>query len=454
MHDLQNTVEGYLESAGYSILDSREGFLVADKAVIGGDRDTRLFWIPPLKARVADFRVIEQRLLKDFEVLIPQNPDAKYCIVAQTLEGFSRDFRSEAVKYRVKMLVPIWFFDTPFRIEENPSATSPITKLRDPGLPHERVSQPFCVLINDQPQEHGTDLLPVLYDELRQPLGSCLRIIVGAAGAGKTVLFKTLFSRLYQHFLEKKRKQEVFPRPIPLIPEYLRQASALRVEELFDSFIRTDVAASLQPSTFDWMLVNGYSMWLFDGLDELYAGDPDFFDRFLDLVTWPGSKAKILICVRNSLLKTSDTFNRFLNEFGIEDPIRVYQLKDWDTASKRTFAWISLEKRVPRKEENDTPQVTQFRSIISKSDSLNKLSSLPYYCDLLLDQFKQATLREFTDDFGLIEYAIKGIIKREMDKKLLSLEQLESDGLNEWLETVASELYVKDHVISPPSESP
>src|SRR2546425_11770897 len=46
------------------------------------------------------------------------------------------------------------------------------------------------------------------------------------------------------------------------------------------------------------MLVNGFTTWLLDGLDELYAGDPSFFEYLADLVTRKDSKAQIAIgCV-------------------------------------------------------------------------------------------------------------------------------------------------------------
>jgi len=444
MESLETLVESYLKSAGFNIIDSREGFIVADRLVLGGDRDTRLFWTPPPSIDIDGFEVLEHRLLEEFKAIMPQYPDAKYSIVAHTLEGFSREFRSEVIGLRIRMLVPIQFFDAPFRIEENPKAASAISILRDTELARKRVPQPYCILVNDEPQSYGDDLLTVLLNGLYQPTSPSLRFIVGAAGAGKTILFGTLFSRLYQHFLDKKRRLEIFPRPTPFIPEHLRQASTLRVQELFDNFLRADVAASLPFDTFEWMLLNGYSMWLFDGLDELYTGDPDFFDYLLDLITRPDSKAQVLICVRDSLLRTSVTFARFLNEFGIEEPVYVYKLEDWDHASKRTFAWISLEERSPKKEESDTAQVAQFLDSITKSPSLKSLSGLPYYCDLLIDEFKQGKLKEFSNDFDLIDYSVSGIIKREIDKKLLSLEQLETNGLDEWLETVALELYKED----------
>ncbi len=450
MEILQNLIQSYLQSAGYNLLDIKEGFIVADKWGLGGDRDTRLLWILPAPVRVKNFQDLERHLIRDFESVIPQYPNSTYSIVVYTLEGLSRDFRSEAARLGVKLRVPVQFFDAPYRIEDAPQAASAINTLRDPEPVRKRVTQPYSILIDGETSEHGEDLLPYLLNEIigdrvssvRRP---CLRVVIGPAGAGKTVLFNSLFARLYNQFLDNKRKLQDFPRPVPLIPDYLRQASTIRTEALIDGFLRADVAAPVPPVTFEWMLVHGYCTWLFDGLDELYAGDPDFFDHLLDLLTQPESQAQILICARNSLLTTCENFAYFLREFppGPGDTVRVYRLEDWEYPSKRAFAWLSFEGKLPRKSDSDSPQVAQFLTAITKSDSLKSLSGLPYFCDLLIGEFKQGTLKDFSDDFTLIDHAISGIIKREIDKGLLKQSQLEENGLTEWLETVAMEFFGK-----------
>jgi len=453
MDTLQKLVQTYLQSVGFKLLDIRKDFVVADKLELAGDRDTRLVWIPSTPESERDFSLRELRLIEEFEKLIPQYPNAKYYIVADTLEGFSKNFRSEASNLRVKMRVPIQFFDTPFKHEEAPEAASTIKHLSDEKLLRERVPQPFSILINGTPQEEGADLLSSLSEELigekkeywHPPESPSLRFVVGTAGIGKSVLFKAFFTRLYSHFIDKKRQQRIFYRPIPLIPDYFHQLSNIRTDELITNFIHTDVAAPVSLSTFEWMLVNGYSIWLFDGLDELYAGDANFFDFLLDILTRSESKAQILICARDSLLTTSDSFARFLDDYvsSPEDTIRVYQLNDWKYPSKRTFAWVSFEGVTPRKGRNDPPKVSQFLNTINRSKSLTSLSGLPYYCNLLLEEFKQGTITEFINDFDLLDHVVSGIIKREKDKELLAWEQFEGgeEGLTEWLETIALELY-------------
>jgi hypothetical protein len=132
------------------------------------------------------------------------------------------------------------------------------------------------------------------------PNKPCIRFIVGNAGAGKSVLFQGLFAILYRHFIDLKIKLTLSPRPIPFIPQHLRSTYTIRTLALVDSFLRSDVAAPVSRETLEWMLTNGHCIWMFDGLDELYSGDPEFFDYLLDLLTRPDSHAQILVCARDS----------------------------------------------------------------------------------------------------------------------------------------------------------
>jgi hypothetical protein len=105
----------------------------------------------------------------------------------------------------------------------------------------------------------------------------------------------------------KKSRLNLSQRPIPFVPQHLRTTYSVRTLALVDSFLRSDVAAPVSRDTLEWMLTNGHCIWMFDGLDELYSGDPEFFDYILDLLTRPESRAQIVICARDSLLSSNDT---------------------------------------------------------------------------------------------------------------------------------------------------
>jgi len=61
------------------------------------------------------------------------------------------------------------------------------------------------------------------------------------------------------------------------------------------------------------MLTNGTATWLVDGLDEVIAHDPGFFDYLLDLITLPGQTTlpSVVVCIRDSLLATNDDLREF-----------------------------------------------------------------------------------------------------------------------------------------------
>jgi len=446
MDSLQVLAQEYLQSAGFALLDLRDGFAVADKLGFGGDRDTRLLWVFPRDVSVHAIPEEERRLLHEFEETISQYPQAKCTLLSHTLEGFSNDFRREAKRLRVKLAVPIQFFDAPFRIEEAPQHASAISDLRERGASLKRVPQPYQIVEGGEAKGEGADLLSPLYDHVKGLGKAGLHVVVGAAGMGKSVLFECLFSRGYAQFLDAKRGLRAAARPLPLIPEHLRGTQALRVRDLVDSFLRTDVAAPVPPDTLEWMVVNGFATPMFDGLDELYVGDPDFYMYLVDLLTRPCSQARILLFARDSLLTSCQAFANFLEDFppGGESGITIYRLKDWDHSSKRAFAWLSFEGHFPEEGASDPAPVSQFLMACGQSEALRALSSFPYYCSLLVDEFKKGGVSDFADDCALVDRAVSGIVAREVHKGLLREDDLVPGGLSEWLETLALDLYEQD----------
>jgi len=441
MNTLRDEVLGYLETLGYNFLEKADSFLVADKVGFGGTRDTQQVWVPSLPDSTLpepEYRegilTLEQRLRREFGEQNKRYPKISKWMVADTLGGFSQKFRSEADSFGIKLRVPIQFFDTPFKSEELTATTSSIiSELRRP-VP--RIPQPYSTIVNGEVQEKGDDLLEYLRKGVSFTGGSNLRIVVGPAGVGKTWFFRSFFSGLYSHFLDQKNRLEIFPRPVPLVPEYLRRrGDGLRTQDLVQKFIDAELANYVPQSTFEWMLAHNYALWLFDGLDELYAGDPRFFEFLADLLTRPpDSKTQILICARESLLVSCAAFADFLRDFppgqSQEPAIELYRLDRWEYPSKRAFAGLHL---------SNPPKESDFLTYISRSDSLRTLSSLPYYCNLLIEEFKQGKTEEFSDDFALIAHAVSEIVEREKSKGVLLQGNLQPDGLNEWLETIASD---------------
>ena len=429
-------VEGYLRSAGYRLLNNTAGFIVADKPELGGDRHTLLVCLPSHLFPGRHFPQFEAALVDRIDDETAKYPEAKCTILVQSLEGIGRPFRELASSRGLNIRVPVQFFDAPFRVEESTEAVSAIKALRDSLDLRRRIQQPF---VQDGVNNNGIDLLSHLRAEIKTAVEPCIRFVVGSAGAGKSVLFNSLFSVLYRDFLDAKARLEMSPRPIPLIPEHLRNTYMIRTPALMESFLRSDVAAPVSRETLEWMLTNSCCFWMFDGLDELYSGDPDFFDYILELMTRPGSNAQLLVCARDSLLSSNDAFMQFMRAFSSDEAaIQVYRLKDWDNSAKRAFAWTQLEGRTPRSPTEESPKVDTFLNWLNASKSTRALSGLPYYCSLLLDRYADGQASLINNQFDLLEEVVSGIRDREIQKGTIRPDMFELGGLDELLETIAS----------------
>ena len=433
MNSLLPLVRGYLESAGFNILRQEGDYVVADKLVFGQDRDTWLVWTVPddqdLSAYEGPLRVALPRVRANY-------PDAKAYLLSVSRGGFSRDLLQTLTDSRIQFLVPIQFFDAAFKHEESPKAASAVGQIRHLAAEQRRVSQPFQVEAEDR---GGDDLFDSLVAELVTPGEATVRVVAGRAGIGKSFLFREVFSRMYDEFLQAKARHGRTPRPIPLVPEHLKGIFALRTEALIDNFLRTDVASPVARETFEWLLVNGFAVWLLDGLDELYAGDPNFFEYLLDLVTRKDSKAQITIWSRDSLLTTSEALAEFRSFVGSDQILRVYKLGEWQRQSKRSFAWLGFEGRLPKSGEQDKGHVTSFLQELDRTPTLKALSGIPFYCELFLHQFRDGDLRDLSDESTMLDYVVDQMIDREIKKGLLDLGLFVPDGLQAWLEELAAE---------------
>lgn len=432
MKDLCSLAKNYLESEGYRIIDEDTHGLVLDKLVFGLDRDTVLLWTLPVGQDISSYEPILRAQISKWRA---NYPDAKAYVLAHSRGGFSRDMFQTLADNRVKFLVPIWFFDTAFRHEET-GKVSVITDIRTQAESERRVPQPFS-MEQLAGQAQAEDIFSHIFKAIAPPERPVVRLVVGRAGMGKSYLFRALFARLYEDFLEAKAKHGARPRPIPFTPEHMRGTYALRTEALIDNFLKSDVASPVTRETFEWLLVNGFSTWLFDGLDELYAGDQTFFDYILDLLTRTDSLANITILCRDSLITTSSAFAEFSDLCTGSTLFEIYRLEDWDRKAKRHLAWLHLEGSHPPHDEPDTGKVSAFMTEVDRSQAVRALSCLPFYCDTLLDLFQKGQRTEFSDDVALLNYVIDQMIQRETDKGLLDVRLFEDGGLEQWLELMA-----------------
>jgi hypothetical protein len=115
MTSLQSLVRGYLTSAGFRILEEKGDCLVADKLLFGHNRDTWVVWSVPRGQKPSHY---ESALRASISSIRPNYPDAKACVLAASRGGFSRDLLQTLTEERIPFLVPIWFFDAPFKVDE------------------------------------------------------------------------------------------------------------------------------------------------------------------------------------------------------------------------------------------------------------------------------------------------------------------------------------------------
>ena len=179
---------------------------------------------------------------------------------------------------------------------------------------------------------------------------------------------------------------------------------------------------------------------MLDGLDEVITRDERFFTYLEDRITTPRSRPAILVCVRDSLLETSDDLTDFINDY--HAVVKLYKLQPWTLDAKRRFAYIRLNGHAPRPGEKDSKDVSTFVEAIRRQPTLDHLSSTPFYADLLLDNFHAGSdAREVQDEVELIDLALRRMCKREYQKGALREDILPTDALIEWLEELAAISY-------------
>ena len=427
MPDLEELTSGYLESAGFQILQRGNDCLVADRIEFGG-RDIRI--VQTVRADSTP----ERGLLDNVLATRSNYPNARATILAPSRDGFSRDYIAELTAEKVELTVPAQFFDAPFKVEQATRTASAIADIRRQAESEVRIPQPYTLVGEDG---GGKDLFDTLLADLANPDGPQIRFVVGRAGVGKSYLFRALFRRLYGNFLDSKSRQRVHARPIPLLPEHLKGSNATRINHLIQTFLHDDVASPILPDTFAWLLTNGFATWLLDGLDELYAGDDDFFDDVFDLVAGLESHAQITIWCRDSLMTSSASFADFLDTCEDLGIVKVFNLTGWQRQHKRLFAWQKSKNRQPKPREQDPEEVATFLSAIDSNDTLGSLSSLPFYCKLIFDRIRQSGVPRVRDDVDLLNTVIDEMVAREREKGLLDEIYFEEDGLGDWMEEIA-----------------
>jgi hypothetical protein len=429
----------FLGARDYAVEERDKNFFVAEQPGLGGEKELTCVWVLTREGRQGRQQLsLEDEYLNRFRGVVGKYRGARLHLLVDTMEGFSPDFRTQASRqYGVRIQVPVWFFDMPFRSEVARTAASAVGDLAKTAEEYERRRVPQAYE-RDDAQTDGADLVP---DLLREIEGSQtdqearVWFVVAPAGQGKSVLFSSLFGHLYRRFLESKNRQLLYPRPLPMLPAHIREAAGRNVMGLIDAFLRTDVATPTPRRLFDWMIDNRYGLWMLDGLDEVITRDESFFPYLEDRITSPGARPAVVICVRDSLFQTSDELTDFLNYF--RPVVRIFKLRRWDRPAKRVFAWLGIEGKSPRDGDKDSVRVAQFLEAIERNRALSHVASLPFYADLLLDTFKDKGVLALNDEVEVLDLAVTQMCRREYGKGGLQETLLPLPAFGEWLEELA-----------------
>lgn len=399
----------------------------------------------------------ESELVAEFEREMAQaGSGARGYYLVLRRRGLSQAFISDATRILGGgVRVPIEFFDSDYKSDQasaRAARRSVMDGLLDEAATVRRIAQPFRLRtglapgdVKDVPGDLVEHLETAMMEAPQQPL---LRFIDGGAGIGKTVAFNAIVKRLTDEFKEAKQQRTVHRlRPIVFLPEHLRaqqedeinarlsrdgrltdvvaatelQGQVRRVEELINATISSDMASVVKPEQLIWLLREGYSVWMFDGLDEVYSGDNRFFEFIGRILDAPGSRAQIVLCSRDSLISASGPVRAFLEaRLATGRSIEVYELAPWGPAAWTDIAAMELEHG--RAGAASSQKVRGFVSALSGSPALAELASLPFYCRVLLDHFRQhgaLTGRgRGLDEFDLIEMVVEKMLVREHGKGL------------------------------------
>jgi hypothetical protein len=205
-----------------------------------------------------DFGHQEPAFTRRFERVAKDDPQAARFLIAPSLEGFSRAFRQGAQRWQgVLFRAPIQFFDTNFKSEESPDASSSMRALRDEGATfgYRRVPQPYR---EELTSTVGDDLFPIIRtsigagDQREKPVS----FVVGPAGIGKSYLFSSIYAACYDEFIARKRQLRDGRRPIPLRAQSLQFEAGRSMKGILGAFLATEFARPLDEATLTWSLVH------------------------------------------------------------------------------------------------------------------------------------------------------------------------------------------------------
>lgn len=441
--------ESFLEASEYDVSrhQSEQDFLLAAKPDIGGASSITCVGIAEKPPESSAQYQIEER----FERVAREFPNATLKFLSGTgTGGYQAQITDHLRRHlKVSILPPALFFDTPFKYDNDNNAASTVRNLANRGDAQEplRVKQPFRLASGEQGDDLAEYLLKEVQKQSRDNSPSpALWIVSAPAGYGKSIMFASLFRKVYELFQDEKRLQRSFPRPLPMTAEHLRSSAGPNIKGLINAFVQTDFAGHTPPDLFTWMIDNGHGFWMTDGLDEVIAGDADFLDFLLDRLTQPSSSAPlILMSMRDSLLRSKEQLHELIEIGG--DVIRRIELLPWEHRQKHSFAWTKVHQRRPLKRDRDDDKVINLVKALTKNEHIELLSSTPFYAAIIVDEFQTNSALSLMSEFELLDLAVETMCDREYRKGgPIQEDVLTKKNFRAWLEELAGEVVKKSGI--------
>jgi hypothetical protein len=450
----------YLVRGDYRIVQSVPGFAAAEYA--GEDRRGRperiLLWVedqtlPPSsaldEAGRAERAQREDGLLRDMISAMQASPDTAGYYLLPSRQGLSQEFIQRATDTlqrggrddRGGIRIPTEFFDTDYKMDGAGAKAkrSALGQVFDRVRHRRRVAQPFMLRTglgpNDRRPADG-DLVEHLDLAFREPVSrATLRIIDGPAGGGKSVAFETLASLLYEEFIEAKRRQIMRARPIVFLPDHIRgEKIGGYVDDIIDATMEAEAARPVEAEQLRFLLQHGHGLWMFDGFDEFFAGDNDFFTHLGNELANPDSRAQFLICTRDSLLTSSSALSSFVEaQLAKGSAIELYEMAPWGPEAWRKLAWMELDAGITGRETS--PRVDGFVAALQESPELSQLASLPFYCTVLLEEFRKSA-KLSADPLAMLDTIVERMLTREGDKMVFAWREfVDPEMVDEFVKT-------------------
>ena len=178
--------------------------------------------------------------------------------------------------------------------------------------------------------------------------------------------------------------------------------------------MEAEAAKPVEADQLRFLLAHGHGVWMFDGLDEFFGNDNNFFEFLGNELANPDSRAQVLICSRDSLLTSSTALGQFVTQqLAKGTALELYELAPWGPDAWRKLAWMEIESGL--NERQSSPKVEAFVAALSGSPELSQLASLPFYCVVLLEEFRKSGKLP-ADPLGVLDTIIERMLAREGSK--------------------------------------